>query len=108
MPAGARAVVVGNRPRHGSAELARSLGATVVECAQRGYGAACHAGLEAATADLVAFCDCDGSVDPGVLIELAQPIVDGRADLIVGRRRPTARGSWPLHARMANVALAWR
>jgi hypothetical protein len=30
------------------------------------------------------------------------------ADLIVGRRRPTAAGCWPLHARVANQILAWQ
>jgi hypothetical protein len=32
----------------------------------------------------------------------------GLADLAVGRRRPTARGVWPAHARIANAVLARR
>ncbi len=108
LPAGARAIVVDNGSTDGSAELARSLGATVVDCTQRGYGAACHAGLLAATADVVAFCDCDASIDPERLSELAAPVHDGRADLVVARRRPTNWRAWPLHARLANQVLAWR
>ena len=73
-----------------------------------GYGAACHAGLEAATAEFVAFCDCDSSIDPAVLPDFALPVMAGRADLVLGRRRPTARGAWPLHARLANAVLAQR
>ena len=30
----------------------------------------------------------------------------GAADLVLGARRPSARGAWPLHARLANRALA--
>ncbi len=108
LPTGARAIVVDNGSTDGSAELARTLGATVVDCTQRGYGAACHAGLLAATADVVAFCDCDASIDPGRLADLAGPVSDHRVDLIVARRRPTSFRAWPLHARVANQVLAWR
>jgi len=108
IPAGARAIVVDNGSRDGSPELAAELGATVVHCAQRGYGAACHAGLEAATAEFVAFCDCDSSIDPAVLPDFALPVMADRADLVLGRRRPTVRGAWPLHARLANAVLAQR
>jgi glycosyltransferase involved in cell wall biosynthesis len=108
IPAGARAIVVDNGSRDGSPELAAELGATVLQCAQRGYGAACHAGLEAATAEFVAFCDCDSSIDPAVLPDFALPVMADRADLVLGRRRPTVRGAWPLHARLANAVLAQR
>jgi hypothetical protein len=33
-------------------------------------------------------------------------VLAGESDLVLGRRRPTARGAWPAHARVANVALA--
>ncbi len=79
----------------------------VVTCERRGYGAACHVGLVAATAPLVAFCDCDGSLDPADAVRFAA-LVDAGADLVVGRRRPQGRGSWPAHARFANRVLARR
>jgi glycosyltransferase involved in cell wall biosynthesis len=101
------AIVVDNGSRDGSVGIARSLGAEVVNCPQRGYGAACQAGLQAARSDLVAFCDCDASVDPGAIAEFAKLITDGQADLVVARRRPATSASWPLHARIANRALAW-
>ncbi|XAS63787.1 glycosyltransferase family 2 protein [Micrococcaceae bacterium Sec5.8] len=107
MPEGYRAIVVDNGSTDGSAELAASLGALVVREDRRGFGAAAHAGLLAATAELVAFCDCDGSLDPAQLPALVAPVLDGTAELVLGSRQPQ-RGSWPLHARIANIVLAWR
>lgn len=106
VPPGVRPIVVDNGSTDGSPEIARHLGALVVRCPQRGYGAACAAGLFASSAELVAFCDCDASVDPSEAVRLAEPIRRGEADLVVGRRRPVTRGSWPLHARIANRGLA--
>ncbi|MFH8394734.1 glycosyltransferase family 2 protein [Streptomyces sp. NPDC018036] len=106
IPSGWRALVVDNGSTDGSAELARALGATVVREERRGFGAACHAGLTAATADIVCFCDCDGSLDPALLVPFVAEVRAGEADLVLGRRRPTERGAWPPHARAGNIALA--
>ncbi|WP_231515574.1 glycosyltransferase family 2 protein [Herbidospora cretacea] len=105
IPPGWRALVVDNGSTDGSAELARSLGATVVSEARRGFGAACHAGLVAATADVVCFCDCDASLDPGLLTGFVQRLEEGD-DLVLGRRRPQSRGVWPAHARAGNQVLS--
>ena len=107
IPEGYRAIVVDNGSTDGSAELAANLGALVIHEGRQGFGAAAHAGLLAATAEFVAFCDCDGSLDPAQLPGLVGPVVSGTADLVLGSRQPQ-RGSWPLHARIANVVLAWR
>ncbi|MDG4861140.1 glycosyltransferase family 2 protein, partial [Streptomyces sp. T-3] len=106
IPAGWRAIVVDNGSTDGSAALARSLGATVVTEPRRGFGAACHAGLLAADAEFVCFCDCDGSLDPGLLPRLVGYVADGAADLVLGRRRPEGSGAWPTHARAGNAVLA--
>jgi dTDP-L-rhamnose 4-epimerase len=108
IPDGFRPIVVDNRSTDGSGELARSLGATVVTETTPGYGAAAHAGLLAAGSDLVCFCDCDGSLDPRQLPLVTAPLLDGRADLVLGRRRTRQRGAWPLPARVANWELARR
>ena len=107
MPAGTRAVVVDNGSSDGSAEIAAGLGALVVRAEQRGYGAACHAGLLAATAPLVAVMDADASLDPRQLPELLAPLRAGTADLVVGARR-LARRSQPWSLRLANAELARR
>jgi glycosyltransferase involved in cell wall biosynthesis len=107
LPPGYRAVVVDNGSTDDTAAVAASLGALVVHEARRGFGAACWAGLSAATADVVAFMDADASFDPGELPLVVGPVEAGRADLVLGARRP-APGSWPAHARLANRVLAWR
>src|SRR6478735_2399932 len=101
MPGGYVPIVVDNGSTDGSGELAASLGARVVREPQPGFGAACWAGLQAAEDDLVCFMDCDASFDPRELPRVAGPVVAGTADLVLGARRPTARGAWPLHARLA-------
>jgi dTDP-L-rhamnose 4-epimerase len=106
VPAGVNPIVVDNGSSDGSQPLAESLGARVVNCTQRGYGAACHAGLLAANAELVAFCDCDASIDPSGLLDFAVPVLRGTADLVVGRRRTDSFFDWPPHARAANFVLA--
>ncbi|MFF3737322.1 glycosyltransferase family 2 protein [Streptomyces sp. NPDC002566] len=106
IPPGWRAVVVDNGSTDGSADIARGLGATVVDEPRRGFGAACHAGLASATADVVCFCDCDASLDPTSLLPFVEAVRSGDADLVLGRRRPRARGAWPVHARVGNLVLA--
>ncbi|TBN57473.1 glycosyltransferase family 2 protein [Glaciihabitans arcticus] len=107
LPEGYRAIVVDNGSTDDSAEVARSLGALVVTEERRGFGSAAHAGLLAATAPIVAFCDADASMDTRDLPLVVDPVAAGEVDLVLGRRRPTTRSAWPLHARIANRSLAF-
>ena len=109
MPSWARAIVVDNGSADGSAELAASLGATVVREMRRGYGAACHSGLEAATAPWVAFMDCDATLDPHHLPTFLEPALGTKEPvLVVGRRSPVSARNWPWHLRFANRVVADR
>ena len=108
LPDGYRAIVVDNGSTDGSTEVATRLGATVVHESTKGYGAACHRGLTEATADLVAFCDADASLDLSELPLVAVDVVEGRADLALGCRLARTATGWPIHARYANRFLAWR
>ncbi len=108
LPAGYRAIVADNGSTDGSPDVAAAHGALVVPVPQRGFGAAAHAGLLAATADVVCFCDADGSFDPAQLPRVADPVRDGVSDLVLGRRRPTTRRAWPAHAWLGNAVLAGR
>jgi glycosyltransferase involved in cell wall biosynthesis len=104
MPSGFRPIVVDNGSRDGSADVARQMGAEVVSECRRGFGAACYAGLRAASDSVVCFMDCDASLDPAELPLVAGPVTDGSADLMLGARRPE-RGAWRTHARVANLVL---
>jgi glycosyltransferase involved in cell wall biosynthesis len=105
MPAGFEPIVVDNGSSDGSGRIAAALGAMVVEEPRRGFGAACFAGLLASRDEVVCFMDCDGSLDPRELPLVTAPLESGAADLVLGSRRAEA-GAWPLHARLANRALA--
>jgi glycosyltransferase involved in cell wall biosynthesis len=104
MPAGYRVLVVDNGSTDDTVAVATACGATVVSEPRRGYGAAVHAGLLAATADLVGVLDADGSLPPQALPQLVAEAANG-TDLAVGRRIPQA-GAWPWHARAGNIVLA--
>jgi glycosyltransferase involved in cell wall biosynthesis len=83
-------------------EIAAARGAEVLIQAERGYGAACRTGVQAAAdCHLLAFLDGDYSDPPALLGRLLEPIRAGRADLVLGCRA-FAPGSLPLHARLGN------
>jgi glycosyltransferase involved in cell wall biosynthesis len=109
MPNGFRPIVADNGSTDSSAAIAAAYGARVVHVPQRGFGAACHAGLLAASSDIVCVMDADASFDPGDLPLVADPVKTNAADLMLGRRTIQGQGSkgaWPLHARIGNRVLA--
>jgi glycosyltransferase involved in cell wall biosynthesis len=108
IPPGVRPIVVDNGSTDGSAEIARDHGVQVVQAPQRGYGAACHAGLLAATASVVAVMDADASLNPEHLDRVVAPIIGGTADLVIGNRRPVNAAAFPWPLRLANRELARR
>jgi glycosyltransferase involved in cell wall biosynthesis len=102
LPDGFEPIVVDNGSSDGSGACARALGARVVVEPVRGFGAACDAGLRAATADIVCFMDCDGSLHGRDLPRVVAGVQRGDADLVLGARKPTVASSWPVHARLGN------
>ena len=84
-----RDVIVGdNGSRDATASVARAGGAEVVEVTERGYGAACAGALASLRYDvhIVVFMDADGSDDPADLPSLLAPILENRADFVIGSR----------------------
>jgi glycosyltransferase involved in cell wall biosynthesis len=113
MPNGFRPIVADNGSTDDSAAIAAAHGARVVHVPRRGFGAACHAGLLAASSDIVCVMDADASFDPGDLPLVADPVAGNAADLMLGRRimrgqgrQGAIKGTWPLHARIGNRVLA--
>jgi len=103
-----RVVVVDNGSTDGTADVARRLGVEVVKESRRGFGYACQAGLDAAgDAHVVVFMDADATCDWADLDALTSPILDGSADLVLGRRVKALRepGAMPLHVGLANMFL---
>ena len=84
-----RDVIVGdNGSRDATAEVARARGAEVVTVTERGYGAACAGALTRLRDDvgIVLFMDADGSDDPAEIQRLLAPLLEDRADLVIGSR----------------------
>ena len=98
-------IVVDNGSVDRTAAVARAAGARVVSERVRGYGAACLAGaLAAGEADVLVFLDGDRSDDPAEMPRVLAPLLEGRADLVLGSRlsgewEPGALGP---HQRLGN------
>ena len=107
-----RVVVVDNGSSDGTGEVASTAGALVVREPRRGYGRACLAGLaelaRLGVPDVVAFLDADYSDHPEELPRLVAPIVEDRADLVVGSRMlvPASRRALVPQARFGNRVAA--
>lgn len=101
-------IVADNGSTDRSAEIARSLGARVVNQPVKGYGAALTAGIEAARGEIVIMADADDSYDWGGLGPFIEKIHEGY-DLVVGNRFKggIAPGAMPaLHRYFGNPVLS--
>jgi glycosyltransferase involved in cell wall biosynthesis len=100
-------IVVDNGSTDSTAFVAQKAGAIVANEPVRGYGRACLKGFKTACnlgAEIVIFMDGDGSDDPADLSTMLRPIIEGRADLVIGSRVSdrSERGSVPAQARLGN------
>jgi glycosyltransferase involved in cell wall biosynthesis len=91
-------LVCDNNSTDNTAQAATLAGATVLREPQQGYGAACLCGLRRLEAlptppDVVVFIDADFSDHPEELPQVVAPIIEGRADLVIGARVPGFRES---------------
>jgi glycosyltransferase involved in cell wall biosynthesis len=97
--------VVDNGSTDDTAAQASLAGASVVFEPRPGYGFACLAGAKAAAdADILVFLDGDRSDDPRQLETVTAPVLDNRADLVIGSRIQGVleKGAMPLHGRLGN------
>jgi glycosyltransferase involved in cell wall biosynthesis len=72
----------------------------------RGYGAALKTGFNAATGDLLAFLDADGTYPPEAFPELCAAVETHNADLIIGSRMLSGESEMPLVRRVGNTIFA--
>jgi len=100
-------IVVDNASTDATAAVAQKGGAMVASEPTRGYGQACLKGFSTACslgAEIVIFMDGDGSDDPADLPMMLAPLLEGRADLVMGSRvsSRSERGAVPPQARLGN------
>ncbi len=81
-------IVADNGSTDETADYAIAAGAKIVTEKQKGYGAACLAGIAALPDDvnIILFIDADGSDVPNEAMHLIKPIIDGHADMVIGSR----------------------
>lgn len=98
-------IVVDSNSTDGTPDVARRLGARVIDEPRRGYGRACLTGLaNAQNPDVVVFLDGDYSDRPSELPLLLAPIEEGRADITLGSRlkKKQIAGALPWHQTFGN------
>jgi glycosyltransferase involved in cell wall biosynthesis len=95
LPPVGRVIVANNGSTDRTAEVATEAGATVVDEPRRGYGSACLAGMGELrrlidagmlAPEIIVFLDADYSDHPDQLPELVAPILENRADFVLGSR----------------------
>lgn len=108
-----RVIVVDNNSTDRTSRVAAEGGATVVSETRPGYGSACLAGLaylhENQAPDIVVFLDADFSDHPEELPELIAPILQDKADMVIGSRTLGDRqpGALLPQARVGNIIACW-
>lgn len=91
-------VVANNNSSDRTGEVAKAAGAKVVFEGQKGYGKACLTAMDwiksqEVQPDIVVFLDGDYSDFPEEMIDLIQPILDRKADMVIGSRALGVRES---------------
>jgi hypothetical protein len=102
-------VVADNGSRDGSQDIARSMGARVVDVAQKGYGSALMGGIAAARGQYIVMGDGDDTYDFTHLPRFVDKLREGY-DLVMGNRfkggiEPGAMP--PLHRYLGNPVLSF-
>jgi len=104
-------VVVDNGSTDRTAEVASAAGARVVNENIRGYGRAFRAGLRSISpeCEIVVLLDGDGSDYPEMMDRLVTPIVEGKADFVIGSRTRGNResGSMNFHQVVAGYMIGF-
>jgi glycosyltransferase involved in cell wall biosynthesis len=98
-------IVVDSNSTDGTPDIARRMGAQVIQEPRRGYGRACLTGIaNTENPDVVVFLDGDYSDRPSELPIILAPIIEGRADITLGSRLigKSNSGALPWHQSFGN------
>lgn len=93
-------VVVDNNSTDQTARIAREMGARVIFEARKGYGRAYQAGLPAATGDIIATIDGDGTYPSHTIASIIDTMLERELDFVSAHR-------FPLVERQAMSLLNW-
>lgn len=101
-------IVVDDGSSDRTADVVRGTpGVTLVQHpVNRGYGAALKTGFRAATGELLAFLDADGTYPPEYFPQLCQTLLSDGYDIVVGSRMAGADSEMPLTRRIGNTVFA--
>ena len=91
----AEVLVIDGHSTDTTREVAEQAGARVVLDNRKGKGDGLRVGIREAAGNIIVFIDADGSHDPHDIPRLVQPIIDGKADMVIGSRM--TGGSDELH-----------
>ncbi|MEA1957299.1 MAG: glycosyltransferase family 2 protein [Euryarchaeota archaeon] len=79
-------IIVADNSTDKTAEIAKSLGATVITPQKKGYGNAYLAGLQYAKGDFIVIADSDGTYDLSEVPKFLEPLMKCEADFVIGNR----------------------
>jgi glycosyltransferase involved in cell wall biosynthesis len=106
-----KVIVVDDGSTDATAEIAQKAGAQIISHATRkGAGAATRTGFEAAIrlgADIVVTLDGDGQHNPAEIPLLLRPILDDKADLVIGSRFIEHETNIPFYRKFGIDIITW-
>jgi glycosyltransferase involved in cell wall biosynthesis len=97
-------ILVDGGSRDRTVDIAKANGARVIQEPRPGYGRACAAGAAHAQGEIIIFMDADGADDPRQIPNLVDPIIQEKADLVLGSRLAgnIFPGAMPWHQKFGN------
>ncbi len=103
-------IIVSDNSNDNSREIAGQMGAKVVIPRKKGYGNAYMEGIRYAKGRYLLFADADNTYDLCEMPRLLRPLIEGRAEFVMGSRIKGGikKGSMPwLHRYVGNPLLTW-
>ncbi|RLF91581.1 glycosyltransferase family 2 protein [Thermococci archaeon] len=95
-------IVVDDGSEDNTSEIARSFGVNVIRLERNsGKGAALREGIKRTSGDIIVLMDADGQHNPKEIPKLLEPIVQGNADFVIGKRI-VKKGKRPLIRKLSN------